>query len=110
MYEEANKMNSKMKNYSKSYDTEDKILVSDDDLLLMLKEESSELGYMLTIRANKFIWYDYNYCLVAEYNKEQILARLYELADEQNHVIADIRKHIRVVIKDLIQNYTISNK
>lgn len=110
MYEEQTEMNSKIESYSKYSHSQDSTLLTDDDLLLMLKQASITLGYAVIVRPEKVIWYDYNHHVVAEYNKEQIVARLYHLADEQNYVIVSIRRHIRPLINDLIQSYVISNR
>lgn len=110
MYEEQTEMDSKIESYSKDSHSEDSTLLTDDDLLLMLKQSSITLGYAVIVRPEKVTWYDYNYHVVAEYNKEQIVARLYHLADEQNYVIVSIRRHIRPLINDLIQSYVISNR
>ena len=107
---ETTEMNSKIESYSKDSHSENNTLLTDDDLLLMLKQSSITLGYAVIVRPEKVIWYDYNHHVLAEYNKEQILARLYHLADEQNYVIVSIRRHIRPLISDLIQSYIISNR
>lgn len=110
MYEDKGEADFRIKSFENNSQSQNSNLITDDDLLLMLKQASITLGYATIIHLDTVKWYDYNQHLVAEYNKEQILARLYHLADEQNYVIVSIRRHIRPLINDLIQSYVISNR